>query len=183
MSKDKPIQWVEIDPNTPPDELVKLLIDGPSPRKRSAPKKPPRVPKKVSSYPSGRGKDSKSGIPAGGEGWGGPANGGGNTKPFEEANIAPLMRRANPEAYRELMADKDELRTQMTGVIVEVALTSENDIARANAADKVLDRLDGKPGQRIDHGGTLTLEALVMQSMSIMDKADLIEAEITAAAE
>lgn len=95
-----------------------------------------------------------SGIPAMGAGWGGPAKGA-KRKTFckSDPDIAQLMRKRDPDAYAELIANKDALRLKMAGVIVEVALNSENDVARVSAADKVLDRLDGKPGQTVKYEG------------------------------
>lgn len=125
----------------------------------------PRKPSAVQLRNEARGYVSKgAGM---GEGWGGPANGAGNTKPFEEANIAPLMRRANPDAYRARLADKERLREDAMAVYIEVMETSDAEPMRLSAATHLLNRIEGTPMQRvITADAAATLEALILASMN-----------------
>ena len=87
-----------------------------------------------------------SGIPAKGKGWGGQARGASASriKPGDPDGIAA---RAHDPA---VIADKAVAAEQMRNVLYGIALTGENDHARIAAADKLLDRLDGKAVQRQD---------------------------------
>lgn len=88
-------------------------------------------------------------IPAGGEGWGGPAKG---------ASVSRLREAGDPEsdAVRALSRDpehlafKEALQANMLAVQIEIARAGEAEANRLNAADKVLDRLGGKPKQQTD---------------------------------
>ena len=83
-----------------------------------------------------------SGIPAKGKGWGGAAKGAGTKAPV--AAVQPL---SNDAAY---MANKDQAAEQMRAVLYGVAISGDNEHARIAAADKLLDRLEGKAVQRQD---------------------------------
>ena len=87
-----------------------------------------------------------SGIPAKGAGWGGPAKGASTSriKPGDPDGIAAMSR--NPA----VMADKAEAAEQMRNVLYGIALDGENEHARIAAADRLLDRLEGKPLARND---------------------------------
>lgn len=90
-----------------------------------------------------------SGIPAQGAGWGGAAKG---------ASTSRLREKGDPEsdAIRALstdpahMAIKEAVEAEMLGVQIEIARTSSFEGNRLTAADKVLDRLRGKPKQQTD---------------------------------
>lgn len=45
--------------------------------------------------------------------------------------------------------EREALKEQMLGVIVDVAINSPHDAARITAADKALDRIEGKPVQKV----------------------------------
>lgn len=80
--------------------------------------------------------------PATGLGWGGEAKGAG--KRVDLAEVRPL--RWDP-ANRE---QKEQVAAEMRGVLYHVALQGEAEQSRINAADKLLDRIEGKPVQRQD---------------------------------
>lgn len=101
----------------------------------------PRVPRNPGAgKPPHNGK--ARGQPATGMGWGGEAKGAGKRVPLDE--VRPL--RWDP-ANRE---HKEEIAAEMRGVLYHVALQGEAEQSRINAADKLLDRIEGKPVQRQD---------------------------------
>jgi len=81
--------------------------------------------------------------------WGGNPKGEG-APPFtaETARLA-VSRRDDPEAQ----AARDEVRAAMLNVLVAVAQAGESEAARVTAADKALDRIDGKALARNEHSG------------------------------
>jgi hypothetical protein len=98
-----------------------------------------------------------SGMPTMGDGWGGPPKGAGKPiKPGERLVARPIEVR-------------QELEQEMLDRMVTIARTSPNDFAATNAADKVLDRLQGKPVQRTV---TATLDDLARMTDEELD-ADL----------
>lgn len=78
-----------------------------------------------------------------GAGYGGPANG---------ASTSRLAPAGDPESDRiramvhdaGVIAHKEAVAEQMRRVLLDVALAGEAETARINAADKLLDRLEGK---------------------------------------
>lgn len=97
-----------------------------------------------------------SGIPAGGPGWGGPANGRGSDKPAAPPIADPKAAAAaahTPQAEakrRASIASAEELK----GVLSDIALNDKApDMARIAAADKLLDRIEGKPVQKTELTG------------------------------
>lgn len=90
-----------------------------------------------------------SGIPAKGPGkgpgWGGPAKGAGTR--YVKGEVQPLQGQGRTPA---VLADKAVAAEQMRQVLYGIALEGENDHARIAAADKLLDRLEGKPLARSD---------------------------------
>ena len=101
-----------------------------------APKKRPAGPGRGHKVKQGNGFVNKpaTGLPAMGEGWGGDASG---TEGWKQGEVhAPLR---TPE--------RDKARAEMMDTIYTVAMTSESEALRMMAADKVLDRLIGKPMQ------------------------------------
>lgn len=78
--------------------------------------------------------------------WGGDAKGASTSRITPENARALLALRDDPEAK----AAKDELTARMLSVLVDVAETDQSGAARANAADKALDRLLGKARQRME---------------------------------
>jgi hypothetical protein len=97
--------------------------------------------------PKGGGGSAKgSGFgPAKGAGWGGPAKGAGTR--FVKGEVHPLQGKGRTAA---VLADKAVVSEQMRQVLYGIALDGENDHARIAAADKLLDRLEGKPIARSD---------------------------------
>ncbi|HEV7457332.1 MAG TPA: hypothetical protein VGN96_11215 [Roseococcus sp.] len=88
-------------------------------------------------------------TPASGPGagsWGGPAKGASTSriKPGDPDGIRALRWDADNIAH------KEEIAAQMRGVLYYVALKGEGEAARINAADKLLDRIEGKAVQRQD---------------------------------
>lgn len=88
-----------------------------------------------------------------GPGWGGPAKGAstasGNmqwSRGMRHLESATDTEKAFREANRLRRA---ALRERMMNVLETIAETSDSDMARLSAADKVLDRLDGKPKQTV----------------------------------
>jgi len=101
----------------------------------------PRTPKRPGSgKPPHNGK--ARGQPATGMGWGGEAKGAGKRVPLDE--VRPL--RWDPANQER----KEEIAAEMRGVLYHVALQGEAEQSRINAADKLLDRIEGKPVQRQD---------------------------------
>lgn len=97
-----------------------------------------------------RGNGAGHGGPRNGEGWGGSAKG---------ASTAPRLGPAgDPEsdAIRALLRDpanmeaKAEFQAEMLAIQIGIARGGESEANRLNAADKVLDRLGGKPKQQTD---------------------------------
>lgn len=88
-----------------------------------------------------------SGIPAKGKGWGGPAKGASASRiDAGEAGDAIRAQRWDPAK----LADAAAVEAEMMGVLYTHALGAENEHARIAAADKMLDRLKGKPKQATD---------------------------------
>lgn len=83
-----------------------------------------------------------SGIPAQGAGWGGPAKGAGKDLSNPEQNG---LKFCNDPVRR---ADKQAMADRMLEILVDIAENSKIDMARLSAADKVLDRVEGKAVQR-----------------------------------
>jgi hypothetical protein len=87
-------------------------------------------------------------APKGGKGWGGEAKG---------ASTSRITADAHGEAIRALRWDKDnaaqkeQVAAQMRHVLYDVALNGDAETARINAADKLLDRIEGKPKQHLEH--------------------------------
>ena len=97
-----------------------------------------------------RGNGAGHGGPKAGAGWGGPAKG--------AAELRPLAPKGDPysDAVRDLshapdvLANAEQVKAQMRAVLYQIALAGEAEAVRMNAADKLLDRLEGKPVQRQD---------------------------------
>lgn len=90
----------------------------------------------------GRGHNKGSGIPASGPGWGGPANGASASR-IKPGDPDGITRLARDPAH---MSAKDALAEEMTAIIVDVARDETvPPQTRVIAADKVLDRVQGKP--------------------------------------
>lgn len=97
---------------------------------------------------------SKSGNSLGGKGWGGPARGPGRgshrAAPITQDNAAIMGHRTGtPEALVRRRRRRYQ-REQYLDVISEIALHGEAEANRLNAADKMLDRIEGKPKQSVD---------------------------------
>lgn len=90
-----------------------------------------------------RGRGAGHGGPRAGEGWGGPANGKAEPVPLDQVRHL----RWDPEN----LARKAEVEAEMLGVLYAIAHDGDAEAVRVNAADKMLDRLQGKPVQRQDH--------------------------------
>lgn len=91
-------------------------------------------------------KPKRPESPAKGAGWGGKAKGASvsRIKPGDPDGIQALRWDAAN------MAHKEEVAAQMRGVLYHVALAGEQEHSRISAADKLLDRIEGKPVQRQD---------------------------------
>jgi len=105
-----------------------------------APKKRPAGPGRGNKVKQGNGFVNKpaTGLPAMGPGWGGDASG---TEGWKPGTPHPHLR--TPE--------RDKARQEMMDTIYTIARTSETEGLRMMAADKVLDRLIGKPLQTSVH--------------------------------
>jgi len=88
-----------------------------------------------------------SGIPAKGPGWGGPARGASKSR-IDAGPAGDAIRAMARDPA--VIADKEQAAEQMRNVLYGLALGAENEHARITAADKLLDRLEGKPLARND---------------------------------
>ena len=113
--------------------------------------------------------------PASGMGWGGPPKGRGNGNPGRPATretIAEMKAKAaamSPDEKERRKAAKAAKRDRMLAVLEKVAFsTKASDANKVNAADKWLDRTEGRPVQPNANydGGKKTLEELVKESMA-----------------
>jgi hypothetical protein len=91
------------------------------------------------------------GGPASGPGWGGAANGSGSGRQFD-ASAAEAARALNDDPLTIKMRARRkrtaaERRARMREILEDVAEDSEYDSVRVVAADKLLDRLEGKARQ------------------------------------
>jgi hypothetical protein len=84
-------------------------------------------------------------APKGGTGYGGAAKGQGQRVPLDE--VRPLR------WDKDNLAAKEEVAAQMRGVLYQVAMAGDAEASRINAADKLLDRIEGKPMQRSEVSG------------------------------
>lgn len=75
--------------------------------------------------------------------WGGPAKGA-STSRIEPGDPAGIRALARDPANKAL---KDEMRAELWAKLHSIALTGENETVQVSAADKLLDRIDGKPKQ------------------------------------
>jgi hypothetical protein len=78
-----------------------------------------------------------------GPGWGGPPKGASTSriKPGDPDGIAALARDPGNKAL------KDQFRAELWTKLHTIALTGESEAIQVAAADKLLDRIDGKPKQ------------------------------------
>lgn len=110
--------------------------------------------------------------PPSGGGWGGPAKGAGTGGPARRRTGAELhaSKAAIPKEIRDAKkAARSAKRERMLGVLEKVAFsTKSSDANKVNAADKWLDRTEGRPVQPNANydGGKKTLEELVKESMA-----------------
>ena len=108
---------------------------------------------KTGRYPKGNGAGS-------GAGWGGPAKG---------AGAAPIDASEYGDAIRALARDpkhmesKAVLRELVFATWVQVATSSEQDSARVSAADKIMERLDGKATGTMLMGGAEGATPIVIE--------------------
>ena len=87
--------------------------------------------------------------PAGGKGWGGPAKGKGAAPLFtSDAQPSPDAKVAGREARAAMRERLEEVRMEVAETYIE-ALRNGDPAQKLAAADKILDRLDGKPPQAI----------------------------------
>jgi hypothetical protein len=75
--------------------------------------------------------------------WGGPAKGASTSRilPGDPDGIAALARDPTNKAL------KDSMRAELWQRLHHIALNGENETVQVTAADKLLDRIDGKPKQ------------------------------------
>ena len=115
-----------------------------------------------------------SGIPAGGNGygpaWGGSAKGAHppimGVRELRDAGIK--LKRRTVEERKRLAADKDARNEQLMNVWGDVALNSDNDMARIAAAEKAWDRINGRPAQRnenVNKNVEMTFEQMVEEAL------------------
>lgn len=111
----------------------------------------------------GRGRKVKqgSGLPAMGKGWGGDAKGEGTKVPIGEhpENWGKVVE-GQPELRKAKIADKQAAADRALAVLEDVMENSEIDMARISAANALLDRIEGKPVQRIVGGTVETVEEI-----------------------
>jgi hypothetical protein len=88
------------------------------------------------------------GGPRAGAGWGGPASGGNSLKNTDDP--ATQRRRSMLRFDGEHQARKEEVAAEMRGVLYDIATEAPETMARLNAADKLLDRIEGKAVQKSD---------------------------------
>jgi len=98
-------------------------------------------------------------APKGGEGWGGAAKG-----MTQAAGITPEVRALRWD--KDNAAQKEEIAAEMRAVLYNVALNGDADAARINAADKLLDRIEGKAVQKSQisgaDGGVLVIDRRIV---------------------
>lgn len=101
------------------------------------------MPRKVRNPGSGK---APVNTPAQGAGWGGPAKGA-STAPASIQTAPPVGPETNPSG---LMGDRKAQRRERAMAILDAAM-EEGDSwqVRVMAADKMLDRIEGKPTQKI----------------------------------
>ncbi len=93
--------------------------------------------------PRPKGNGPGIGGPAKGAGWGGPPKGASTSR------ILP----GDPDGIRALARDpankalKDQFRAELWGKLHSIAMTGESEATQLMAADKLLDRIDGKAKQ------------------------------------
>lgn len=110
--------------------------------------------------------------PASGMGWGGPPKGAGTGGPARRRTGAELqaLRAAVPKEVKDAKkAAKAAKRERMLAVLEGVAFSkASSDANKVNAADKWLDRTEGRPVQPNANydGGKKTLEELIQESMA-----------------
>ena len=113
--------------------------------------------------------------PASGMGWGGPPKGAGNGNPgkkltSESAKVIAKAQAALPKEVKDAnKAAKAAKRERMLAVLEKVAFsTKASDANKVNAADKWLDRTEGRPVQPNANydGGKKSLEELIKESMA-----------------
>lgn len=92
-----------------------------------------------------------SGIPAGGPGWGGPANGGG-TRPDYSADNQPTpdAKVAGKDVAREVRERIAARRLDLVDRLLALSELGETDAIRLQATNSALDRLMGKPQASVD---------------------------------
>ena len=86
-----------------------------------------------------------------GAGWGGPAKGASKSrlKPRGDAESDRIRREQNSKSAP-IVQRREAVAEEMRQVLYDLALKAEAETVRANAADKLLDRLEGKPVQKQD---------------------------------
>ena len=89
------------------------------------------------------------GGPANGAGWGGPARGASTSRLSTSGDIYSDQVRAL-RFDGEHMARKEAVAAQMRAVLYAVAIEGEAEAVRVAAADRLLDRIEGKPKQALD---------------------------------
>lgn len=101
----------------------------------------------------------RASAPKGGRGYGGAAKGEGS-----KAGITPEVRALRWDEGN--LAQKEEIAAQMRHVLYDVALNGDADASRINAADKLLDRIEGKAVQKSQisggDGGPLVIERRIV---------------------
>lgn len=90
-----------------------------------------------------RGKGAGHGGPKAGAGWGGAAKG------HAPRPLAPAGDEYSDSVRAkahdlDILANAEQVKAQMRAVLYQVALAGEAEAVRVNAADKLLDRLEGK---------------------------------------
>ena len=98
---------------------------------------------------NGPAKGAGIGGPRAGEGWGGDARGTG-TRPPLSSDPADQRRRWELRFDEKHQAQKEQVAAEMRGILYEIATGAPETLARLNAADKLLDRIEGKPVQKSD---------------------------------
>lgn len=90
-----------------------------------------------------RGNGPGHGGPKAGAGWGGPAKG------HAPRPLAPAGDEYSDSVRAkahdlDILANAEQVKAQMRAVLYQIAMAGEAEAARMNAADKLLDRLEGK---------------------------------------
>jgi hypothetical protein len=129
----------------------------------------------------GAGKPSHNGPARGGcrsgSGWGGPAQGAHEHRPLGGADdeyAQEVRRRARDEG---VMARKEEVLAILRLKMLDIAFEGDGHAVQLAAADKLADRLEGKPVQKTQlsnpDGGPLIVERVLVEPAARQDAESL----------